>query len=99
LSESESLSTSESLSESESLSASESLSESESLSASESLSEQESPMDSDSDNEANQNDKDKASELPDTGDEATKNGLLAGLLGLGGLALFRRSRKKETDNN
>ncbi|MEB5686533.1 LPXTG cell wall anchor domain-containing protein [Mammaliicoccus lentus] len=56
-------------------------------------------MDSDSDNEANQNDKDKASELPDTGDEATKNGLLAGLLGLGGLALFRRSRKKETDNN
>ncbi|MGO2870773.1 MAG: LPXTG cell wall anchor domain-containing protein, partial [Staphylococcus equorum] len=61
----------------------------------------ESANDSDSENEANQNekDKDKDSELPDTGDDTTKNGLLAGILGLGGLALLRRRRKKETENN
>ncbi|WP_269668850.1 LPXTG cell wall anchor domain-containing protein [Staphylococcus gallinarum] len=61
----------------------------------------ESANDSDSENEVNQNkkDKDKDSELPNTGDDTTKNGLLASVLGLGGLSLLRRRRKKETDNN
>ncbi|WP_275127251.1 LPXTG cell wall anchor domain-containing protein [Staphylococcus gallinarum] len=47
----------------------------------------------------NKKDKDKDSELPNTGDDTTKNGLLASVLGLGGLSLLRRRRKKETDNN
>ncbi|AYX91016.1 MULTISPECIES: LPXTG cell wall anchor domain-containing protein [Staphylococcus] len=59
----------------------------------------ESSNDSDSENEANQNEKDKDSELPNTGEDKTKNGLLAGILRLGGLSLLRRRRKKGTENN
>ncbi|WP_420338443.1 LPXTG cell wall anchor domain-containing protein [Staphylococcus intermedius] len=40
-------------------------------------------------------DQNKDNDLPETGQSTNNNGLLAGVLGLGGLALLRRRRNKD----
>ncbi|MGO1864030.1 MAG: LPXTG cell wall anchor domain-containing protein, partial [Staphylococcus equorum] len=111
---SESLSTSDSINGVDSLSNSQSMNGSESMSVPDSLSISESFRSSDLSNMSNssssietqgnsdvENEKhqDKVTELPDTGEETTRNGLLAGIFGLGGLALLGGRRKKQTDEN